>query len=62
MPSRPMIFILLKFLFDNRIKSITEDIEKMAHALGKSHMPNCLSHKLGTGTIALNTSTTNGFP
>jgi hypothetical protein len=25
--------------FDNRIKSITEDIEKMAHALGKTHMP-----------------------
>jgi hypothetical protein len=48
--------------FDNRIKSITEDIEKMAHALGKTHMPNFLSHKLGTETIAPNTSATNGFP
>jgi hypothetical protein len=52
----------IKISFDNRIKSITEDIEKMAHALGKSHMPNFLSHKLGTETIAPNTSTTNGFP
>jgi hypothetical protein len=28
----------IKFFFDNRIKSITEDIEKMAHALGKTHI------------------------
>jgi hypothetical protein len=52
----------IKISFDNRIKSITEDIERMAHALGKTHMPNFLSHKLGTETIAPNTSTTNGFP
>jgi predicted transglutaminase-like cysteine proteinase len=30
----------IKISFDNRIKSITEDIEKIAHALGKTHMPN----------------------
>jgi hypothetical protein len=30
----------VKISFDNRIKSITEDIERMAHALGKTHMPN----------------------
>jgi hypothetical protein len=30
----------IKISFDNRIKSITEDIDKMAHALGKTHMPN----------------------
>jgi hypothetical protein len=30
----------IKISFDNRIKSITEDIERMAHALGKTHMPN----------------------
>jgi hypothetical protein len=29
----------IKFSFNNRIKSIREDIEKMAHALGKTHMP-----------------------
>jgi hypothetical protein len=27
----------IKISFDNRIKSITEDIEKMVHALGKTH-------------------------
>jgi hypothetical protein len=52
----------IKISFDNRIKSITEDIERMAHALGKTHMPNFLSHKLGAKTIAPNTSATNGFP
>jgi hypothetical protein len=52
----------IKISFDNRIKNITEDIERMAHALGKTHMPNFLSHKLGAKTIALNTSATNGFP
>jgi hypothetical protein len=52
----------IKIYFDNRIKSITENIESMAHALGKTHMPNCLPHKLGAKTIAPNTSTTNGFP
>jgi hypothetical protein len=52
----------IKISFDNRIKSITEDIEKMSHALEKTHMPNFLSHKLGTETIASNTSATNGFP
>jgi hypothetical protein len=52
----------IKISFDNRIKSITEDIEKMAHALGKTHMPNFLSHKLGAETIAPNTSAINGFP
>jgi hypothetical protein len=52
----------IKISFDNRIKSITEDIEKMAHALGKTNMPNFLSHKLCTETIAQNISTTNGFP
>jgi hypothetical protein len=34
----------------------------MAHALGKTHMPNFLSHKLGAKTIVPNTSGTNGFP
>ena len=52
----------IKISFDNRIKSITEDIERMAHALGKTHMPNFLSHKLDDETIAPNTSATNGFP
>jgi hypothetical protein len=52
----------IKISFDNRIKSITEDIERMTHALGKTHMPNFLSHKLGAETIAPNTSATNGFP
>ena len=51
----------IKISFDNRIKSITEDIERMAHALGKTHMPSFLSHKLGAKTIAPNTSATNGF-
>jgi hypothetical protein len=32
-----------------------EDIERMTHALGKTHMPNFLSHKIGTETIAPNT-------
>jgi hypothetical protein len=52
----------IKISFDNRIKSITEDIERMAHALEKTHMPNFLSHKLGAETIAPNTSATNRFP
>jgi hypothetical protein len=52
----------IKISFDSRIKSITEDIERMAHALGKTHMPSFLSHKLGAQTIAPNTSATNGFP
>jgi hypothetical protein len=30
----------IKISLDNRIKSITEDIEKMTHALGKTHMSN----------------------
>jgi hypothetical protein len=34
----------------------------MVHALGKTHMSNFLSYKLGTETIAPNTSATNGFP
>jgi hypothetical protein len=51
----------IKISFDNWIKSITEDIERMAHALGKTHMPNFLSHKLGVETIVPNTSATNGF-
>jgi hypothetical protein len=46
----------IKISFDNRIKSIMEDIEKTTHALGKTHMPNFLSHKLGTETIVPNTS------
>jgi hypothetical protein len=29
----------IKISFDNRIKSIIEDIERMVHALGKTHMP-----------------------
>lgn len=29
-----------KISFDNHIRSIMEDIEKMVHALGKTHMPN----------------------
>jgi hypothetical protein len=29
----------IKISFDNRIKSITEDIERMTHALEKTHMP-----------------------
>jgi hypothetical protein len=45
----------IKISFDKRIKSITEDIEKMAHALGKTHMPSFLSHKLGAKTIGSNT-------
>jgi hypothetical protein len=32
----------IKISFDNRIKSITEDIERMAHALEKTHIPNFL--------------------
>jgi hypothetical protein len=52
----------IKIYFDNRVKSITEDIERMTHALGKTHMPNFLSHKLGVKTIVPNTSATNGFP
>jgi hypothetical protein len=52
----------IKISFDNRIKSIIEDIEKMTHALGKTHIPNFLSHKLGIETIVPNTSATNGFP
>jgi hypothetical protein len=52
----------IKISFDNRIKSITKDIERMAHALGKTHMPNFLSHKLGAETIAPNTLATNEFP
>jgi hypothetical protein len=52
----------IKISINNRIKSITEDIEKMVHALGKTHMLNFLSYKLGTETIASNTSATNGFP
>jgi hypothetical protein len=52
----------IKISFDNQIKSITNDIERMAHALGKTHVPNFLSHKLGAKTIAPNTSSTNGFP
>jgi hypothetical protein len=52
----------IKISFDNQIKSITEGIERMAYALGKTHMPNFLSHKLGAKTIAPNTSATNGFP
>jgi hypothetical protein len=56
-----MIFHLLKFLLIIG-KNITEYIERMAHALGKTHMPNFLSYKLGAETIVSNTSTTNGFP
>jgi hypothetical protein len=52
----------IKISFDNHIKSITEDIEKMTQALEKTHMPTFLSHKLGAETIAPNTSATNGFP
>jgi hypothetical protein len=52
----------IKISFDNRIKSITEDIEMMAPALGKTHMTNFLLHKLGAKMIAPNTSATNGFP
>jgi hypothetical protein len=52
----------IKISFDNRIKSITEDIERMAHVLGKTHMPNFLSYKLGAETIVPNTSAINGFP
>jgi hypothetical protein len=52
----------IKISFDNQIKNIMEDIERMAHALGKTHMPIFLSHKLGAKTIAPNTSATNGFP
>jgi hypothetical protein len=62
MSSQLMIFNLLKFLFGNQIKSITDNIEKMSHALEKTHMPNFLSYELGTETIAPNTSATNGFP
>jgi hypothetical protein len=51
----------IKISFDNWIKSITEDIERMAHALGKTHMPNFLSYKLGVERIAPNTSAINGF-
>jgi hypothetical protein len=52
----------IKISFDNWIKSITEDIERMAHALGKTHVPNFSSHKLGAETVAPNTSATNVFP
>jgi hypothetical protein len=52
----------IKISFDNRIKSITKDIEKMVHALEKTHMPNFLSHELDTERIASNISGINGFP
>jgi hypothetical protein len=42
----------IKISSDNQIKSITEDIKKMAHALEKTHPPNFLSHELGTETTA----------
>jgi hypothetical protein len=51
----------IQISFDNQIKSIMEDIERMAHALGKIHMPN-FSNKLGAKTIVPSTSATNGFP
>jgi hypothetical protein len=52
----------IKISFDNQIKSITKDIEKIAHASGKTHMSNFLSRKLGIETIAPKTSVTNEFP
>jgi hypothetical protein len=30
----------IKIYFNNQIKNITEDIEKIVHALGKNDMPN----------------------
>jgi hypothetical protein len=51
----------IKISFDDRIKVMTEDIEKMMFALEKSHTPDFLSHKLGTKTTGSNTSATNGF-
>jgi hypothetical protein len=32
----------IEISFDNQIKSIMEDIKKMVHALGKTHMRNFL--------------------
>jgi hypothetical protein len=61
MPRQPMIFNLLKFLFIIGFK-VSQRIEKIAQALGKTHMPNFLSHKLGNEIIAPNTLATNGFP
>jgi hypothetical protein len=51
----------IKISFDNRNKSMTEDIRKIVRALEKSHMPNFLSHGLENETTAPNTSSTNGF-
>jgi hypothetical protein len=51
----------IKISFDNQIKSITRDTEKMTHALEKTHMPNFFSHELVTETTAPNTLATNGF-
>jgi hypothetical protein len=51
----------IKISFDDRIKSFTEDKEKMALASGETHIPNFLSHKLGTKRIMPNTSATNRF-
>jgi hypothetical protein len=50
----------VKISFDNRIKSIMEDIENMTHVLEKTHTPDFLSHELGTEITELNTSATNG--
>ena len=51
----------IKISFDNQIKSITRDTEKMTRALEKTHMPNFFSHELVTETTAPNTLATNGF-
>jgi hypothetical protein len=49
----------IKISFDNRIESMTTDIEKMTHA--KSHTHNFLSHELVTEIIVPNTSASNEF-
>jgi hypothetical protein len=49
-----------KISLDNRIESITEDIERMTHVLENTHIPDFLSYKLGTKITASKTLTTNG--
>lgn len=47
--------------FDDQIKLIKESSDGMTCALENSHIPNFLSHKLGTEIVVPNMSATNGF-
>jgi CRISPR/Cas system-associated protein Csx1 len=51
----------IKNSFDDQIKLMKESLDGMTCALENFHMPNFLSHKLGTEIVAPNTSATNGF-